>query len=315
MRVGAILRILVIWVGCFVGLQFTYVHGEEEVHPIAAWLFDEGVGRGGRDATGVLEDGSGNGRDGEIVGDVKWRRGKFGSALEFLPNEGDWGHVRVPHQEDLSLNEFTITAWLKVPSIVPPQGRFEIDAEALQMIVDKELVLMDDGGVARVKNRNYSMWIRSDGSDAGNLACGFWNRWPVKRPVETETTRKVTDNEWHFVACVYDGQTLFAYVDGKEVGKVENEDDQGIRPKLHRMEVPLYLGAQQQPQPIVGKQVFEKGIQGIGGVLDDVAIYNVGLNSEQIRSLMVGLAARYDHIRAVDIGAKLASTWGRIKAE
>ena len=40
------------------------------------WTFEEGKGK-------VVEDLSGNGTDGEFVGDLKWAKGKFGGGLEF----------------------------------------------------------------------------------------------------------------------------------------------------------------------------------------------------------------------------------------
>jgi len=49
-------------------------------------LFGEGEGE-------TVSDSSGNGRNGELVGDVKWAKGKLGSGLEFLG-----GHVLVPHE-------------------------------------------------------------------------------------------------------------------------------------------------------------------------------------------------------------------------
>ena len=40
------------------------------------WTFEEGKGK-------VVKDLSGNGTDGEFVGDLKWAKGKFGGGLEF----------------------------------------------------------------------------------------------------------------------------------------------------------------------------------------------------------------------------------------
>ena len=40
------------------------------------WTFEEGKGK-------TVKDLSGNGSDGEFVGDLKWAKGKFGGGLEF----------------------------------------------------------------------------------------------------------------------------------------------------------------------------------------------------------------------------------------
>ena len=308
------MHLLVISTSCLVVLPFSYAQDELEVSPVAAWLFDEGFGKLNQDAAGMVKDGTDSGHDGKIVGDVKWRRGRFGMALEFLSDDEDWGHVQVPHHDDLSLQAFTITAWIKVAKVIGPQKKVKTDAEPAQMIVDKEVLLIAPNNVAAVKNRNYSMWIRADGSP-GSFACGFWNSFPEKNPVETERTEKVTDDEWHFVACVYDGNTLSAYVDGKDLSRIDNKKVQGIQPKLHRVGAPLYIGAQQQPQPLVGEQVFEKGIQGVGGVVDDVAIYNIGLGPEALASVMeLGLAGKYG-FQPVNPRDKLATTWAKLKAD
>ena len=313
MKFTMILSLLIILASFLVILPFTHAQGELEVRPIAAWLFDEGFGKLNQNAAGMVEDGTDNGHDGKIVGDVKWRRGRFGMALEFLSDDEDWGHVQVPHHDDLSLQAFTISAWIKVPHVLDPPKKIETDTEPAQMIVDKEVLIVANG-VAHVKTRNYSMWIRSDGSP-GSFACGFWNIFPEIVPRETGRTKTVTDDQWHFVACAYDGETLVAYVDGKDLGKIENKKVQGIQPRLHLTDAPLYIGAQQEPQPGLGKHVFEKGIQGVGGLVDDVALFDTGLPGEEIKSLMeLGLAGKYG-FQAVSPGGKLATTWATIKAK
>lgn len=73
---------------------------------VVAWLFDEGEGE-------VLEDISGNGRDGIIVGKPKWVDSNFGKALEF---NGQGEVVEVP---GLGLvgptTEVTIVTWGHLP--------------------------------------------------------------------------------------------------------------------------------------------------------------------------------------------------------
>ena len=49
---------------------------------VGAWTFDRGEIN--QEAQGRIEDVSGNGHHGKIVGRVKWRNGKRGTALEFL---------------------------------------------------------------------------------------------------------------------------------------------------------------------------------------------------------------------------------------
>lgn len=142
---------------------------------VGLWLFDEGNGK-------VVKDASGNGNDGEIVGKVEWVNGKFDSALEF-----DGGHVQVPHQDNLNLEQFTITAWVNVPAVVDPY----------QMIVGKEAW----------PDRNYAMWIRP-----GVMTFGFTTPGAVQ-DIQVGS-KEVADGQWHFVAGTYDKKNLTPYVDG-----------------------------------------------------------------------------------------------------
>ena len=72
---------------------------------VAAWLCDEGKGK-------ILKDSSGNGHDGKFVKKEGWtKEGKFGNALEFTGDHGN--NVEVPHDDSLTLKEWTITAWVK----------------------------------------------------------------------------------------------------------------------------------------------------------------------------------------------------------
>ena len=143
---------------------------------IGVWLFDEGVGE-------IIKDVSGNGHHGEIVGEVARAAGKFEGALEF-----DGGHVLVPHADVMNLRQWTMTAWIKVPKIVDPY----------QVILGKEAW----------PDRNYTMWIRP-----GVMTFGF--TLPGGAQDLQVGSKVVTDNQWHFVAGVYDEKNLIPYVDGE----------------------------------------------------------------------------------------------------
>ena len=81
---------------------------------VAAWLMDEGQGA-------VAADSAGN-HDGDLVGDVSWNAdGKFGAALDFSGEP--FSYVEVPHEDDLTLDTWTVTAWVKLqPPIASPGG-------------------------------------------------------------------------------------------------------------------------------------------------------------------------------------------------
>ena len=71
---------------------------------IAIWTFDQGEGD-------VLKDSSGNSIDGKLMGNPKWVKGKFGSALEF---DGKAAYVDCGNNPILAptTNQLTVTAWV-----------------------------------------------------------------------------------------------------------------------------------------------------------------------------------------------------------
>jgi len=70
---------------------------------LGLWLFDEGSGT-------IVSDSSGNGNDGEIIGDLPWVAGQYGTALEF-PGES-MNLVMLPNSDSLNPTAgITIMAW------------------------------------------------------------------------------------------------------------------------------------------------------------------------------------------------------------
>ena len=148
---------------------------------VGLWLMDEGSGK-------VIADSSGNGNDGEIIGDLKWVDGKFGKALEF-PGES-MNLVQVPNSDALNpTTGITIMAW----------GW-----------------LVDGAG----NNRRF-LQKSTPGSDNQYRLLLEWGQFkfdagPGVSPKEI-TTAVFPEGEWHHVAGVYDGKEIAIYVDGDKV--------------------------------------------------------------------------------------------------
>ena len=307
MKSTMIYSLLMVFVSFFTMLPFTHAK------VVGAWLFDDGWRTINQRASGFVEDATGNGHDGEIAGTPRWRVGKFGSALEFAPDADDpeaasWSYVKVPYHADLDLTQFTFTAWIKVPKTLDP----------LQMIINREF---------NFDLRNYALWIRTandgewplqgGGGRAGDFACAWGTAFPAVKHFGVEKTQNVTNNQWHFVACSFDGVMMTAYVDGKKRGTEENKLEQGIRPKPNKpKEAPLLIGARALHDWVGSTRPFIKGIDGVGGLVDDVGLFDTGLSAEEIQGIMeLGLAKKYDEIRAVNPRGKLATTWAELKAQ
>jgi len=152
---------------------------------VAVWLCDEGAGD-------VVTDTSGNGHDGDFVGDIGWTDGKFGKALEFLGSASN--RVEVPHDDSLTLGTWTISAWVKLMSAG-----------------DWAVVVVKDLGNG---TQNYSLDMDGGGRVFAEVTSG--GSWSDCGSVTT-----VYDDEWHFTAASYDGSDLRVYVDGN----MENEQN------------------------------------------------------------------------------------------
>lgn len=150
---------------------------------VAVWLFEEGVGKTAKDA-------SGNGHDGKFKGSLKWVKAKFGTGLEFPGDAG--GYLVVDSTKKLELETLSIEAWVKV----------EEGTGKWQGMVCKQQ--------AGCTNRNYGIWVHVDKSTlhaqiGANGACAF----------SIDGKSVITDDRWHHLAFTYDGKMGHLYVDGE----------------------------------------------------------------------------------------------------
>lgn len=142
------------------------------------WLFDEGSGD-------VAADASGNGNDG-TVNNGGWAAGKYGGALEL---NGVDSNVEVPHGGALSVNQFTLMAWVDVPAFTG----------GWQTIATQNT----DG-----PTRNYGLFI-NDGSGLIHYSFTSGNAWN-----SFNANLNVVGDGWHHIAATYDNATFKCYVDG-----------------------------------------------------------------------------------------------------
>ena len=104
-------------------------------------------------------------------------------------------------------------------------------------------------------------------------------------------TIKPALEEWHHVASTYDGDKIRQYIDGKL--DIEFEPPDG---KINSIEVVFRIGKAQT------------GLDGMIGLVDEVAIYNRALTVDEINQDMENGV-----FFAVSPGGKLAITWGQLK--
>ncbi len=209
----------------------------------------------------IAEDSSGFGNDCLLKGNPQWIEGKFGKALEL--DGATWGEV--PDSDSLDLTAaMTIEAWVKL---------YE-GGEGTQSVVEKG-----------------SGWIEGEYNLAALYADGtlLQIRDLPDECNDDNVGSSIKDQEWHFLAGVWDGAAIKLYIDGNLdsempcVGTLLTNDE------------PLFIGAR------AGTARF------IVGALDELSIYNYALSEAELARDMEA------PVTAVKPGGKLASTWGGIK--
>ena len=111
------------------------------------------------------------------------------------------------------------------------------------------------------------------------------------------------DTDWHHVAALWDGEEFRIYLDAKEIGAGVTTANIGRNPLSDKpLLIGIYLATGQHGQ----WGAF------LGAIIDDVAIFNVALDDDDIETLMNdGLKTAAD----IEPSGKLTTTWADIKAD
>ena len=196
------------------------------------WKLDEKEGT-------IAADSSGNGNDGTLIGNPVWRPqgGKIGGAIE-LGGKGDY--VKIANESAFNItSQITIAAWVNITSI--PQE-----------------------------------WtgIVTKGDTAWRLSTSFANNvfhFGTAREDYLNGSTTVSSGQWHHVACVYDGQKMSIYVDGKlDVSKPRSGP-------IATNNFPVCIG-----------ENIELTGHCWNGLIDDVRIYTYALSENEIAALANG---------------------------
>jgi hypothetical protein len=193
-------------------------------------------------------------------------------------------------------------------------GKF---GEALEFDGQSYVKVPDDGSLDITEAITIALWIQPS-SLAGwqyMVAKGYdncyqidsnsdWNGHLMLRiytPGATELLGPaVADLEtgtWYHLAAVYDGSEMRFYVDGElnnsaaKTGNITPNDDD------------LYIA-----QDAINQEYFH-------GIIDEVAIFNVALTEDNIKSIMTKGLEKTTGVTVVSSAAKLTTTWGNVKAQ
>lgn len=257
MRAISLGSVLVVFVCIYVFA--TSVVGDDS--PVLYFTFDEGKG-------GTVKDQSSYKNDGIILGNPKWVGGKFGSALEF---DGDGDTVEVKHNDSLNMTTaVTMEMWVKVPPVGGLVNQVGIEKGTWDAAGEYSLYPVYEVGDGTLVQFN----DLPDGCDDENAG------------------RRIRDNAWHHLAGVWDGKTIFLYIDG------EVDRSSQCAGKLGTTTQKLYIASR------MGSSRF------LVGTVDEVRVYNRALTREEIREDMETLGSAY-----VSPSGTLAVCWGKVKQE
>ncbi|MCE2415537.1 LamG domain-containing protein [Candidatus Poribacteria bacterium] len=201
---------------------------------------------------------------------AKWVDGKFGKALEF---DGASNWVEVPHSDTVGFKagvSFTIICHFKGTKVAGALVGKNYEDTSQAL---PWYLLWNGGGDNKV-----TLYLRDSASTS----------------FRADGTTEIGDDKWHFVVGRADTSTGKAsiWIDGEMEAETDFNEKDGYG---------------------TGEGVFHIGRhydRYTAGIIDDVAIFSVALEEEDMNELMdngVETAA------AVDPVNKLATTWGRIK--
>jgi hypothetical protein len=262
-----------VWVSlAMVGLFFAGVSyaAIDSANIAGLWLFDEGGGS-------VATDSSGNGNDGELMGDPQWIVGQFGGALEF---DGD-DYVTVPDSDSLDMTEqVSVMFWFKTDKAMVEFG----DRQAVvgKHYLEYEVGIYPAGAIHTYTN---------DGTGGG-----------YDEGINASISEELPEDDWvlgnwYHLAWTLNGQHEIVYVDGVNIG----EFDKG-HPDTLPGDDPLEIG-----ERVGGSLPFI-------GAVDEVVIVNVALGEADVQDVMNrGIEAVLGIAAAVSPADKLATAWGDVK--
>ena len=227
----------------------------------------------------TVADLSENGNDGELKEGAKWDAGKFGQAVVF---DGKDDYVEIAPSPLFNPEVFTVTFWM-YPTTVGgnnPAGK----GSATLVIANGN---PGDGGGA---NWWFEFW---NGGNFEFKSC--------QAGCAASTTPLNAPNQWYFIAGIYNGTEYELYIDGEFKSKGPN--------KVGEPEKGLLIGS--------GLCPAGHGCDGgyFKGIIDDVAMFSDTLSEAALKTLMDDGVGKVLGVAPVEPTGKLATTWGKLKAD
>ncbi len=254
------MKILLFVSGFLLFLGILTYHAQAADPTMVLYLpLDENAGNTAADLSGYKNDAA-------LKGNPKWVPGKFGSAVEF----GASKYLQVADSNSLDITKgITISCWVKIAG---DTGDNQSGVEKGAAWASGEYNLLPVYGGAVLLQMFDLPEACNDDATGGN----------------------VLDNQWHFIAGVWDGKAINIYVDAKSAREMGCVGE--IKPNAD----PLYIGC--------------RGGSGrwVNGTMDEIKIYNRGLSIDEIGQDMKDPRA---NLAVVNLKGKLTITWGDLKVK
>ncbi len=252
-------------VACATVLPVPYVQ-EAKAAPsvVGLWRFNEGSGTDAFDSSGLGNNGTLTGENGNVPAWVAGQSG-FGSALRFTNNGADHAYVNIPAASSLMIgqtatNAWTITCWAYEDS--DGTGDFVASYGRLLTTDDGAAFQLESGAVGDAELYTWS---------------GINAPWQIAWGVGSSVAPLL--DQWVHWAVVYDGANITIYRNGNQ-GPNGGVASQAVNAPLA---FPGYTGA-----ILIASELDQAGSVNWNGMLDDVAVFAGALTQTQIDTVMTG---------------------------
>jgi hypothetical protein len=224
-----------------------------------------------------IKDATGNGNDGTFEKGVEWVNGKYGKALKF---DGQTGTVEINTPVNLTDPDLTIMLWVN-PGATQAKGWCDI--------------LSNHG-----EPPGAGYCIEQNGSEANKFyfdfnADGTWQSgWNIAGAPLTQ----LKADTWQHFAVVRKANVVTHYLNGEKTESKDNVSKSAVTASPKNLRLSNF-----------GWRTIERQFNGI---MDDLAIFNVALDVNDIKSIMnKGIVLS----TAVSSSEKLIATWSSIKVQ
>lgn len=198
---------------------------------------------------GSAQDTSGSDNHGTING-ATFVQGISGQALSF---DGVDDMVVVPHSPSLSLDKFTMEAWIKIKKIR------EFGSQETILIKRYEPSWQD----------NYGLAI----SSKGKVEASFYS-FDIPTWFNAKSVINISAGDWYHIAATYDRTTLKIYINGV----LDNSVNTKYTPYQNNFK--LVIGRACAGDPCL----FRPSSPSFNGIIDEVRIYNRALSASEIQA-------------------------------